>query len=143
MDWNAVALALEAKAESVGLNALDYVPDSLPNSAFYVGEMDIEPNQTFNKVREDGSRIGTDQATITCRVLIARSTDKFAIRKMRTYSAGSGMASLIQAIQSDPTLDGTVDACKVISIRGNRLFTVGADAKFYGTEFDIFVIGQA
>lgn len=142
MDWNAVALALEQKALSIGLNALDFVPDDLPNTAFYVGEMDIEPNQTFNKVRPDGSRMGTDQATITCRILVARSTDKWAIRKMRDFLAGSGDKSLIQAIQADQTLANTCDSSKVISMRGNRLFTVG-DSKFYGTEIDIFVIGAA
>ncbi len=144
MDWNKVALRLEAIAESVGLNALDYVPDSLPNTAFYVGEMDIEPNQSFNRTKPDGSRAGTDQATITCRLLVARSDDKYAIRKMRGFLAGSGAESLVQAIQATnqhPT-DGTWSGCKVASMRGNRLFTVG-EAKYYGTEIDVFVIGAA
>lgn len=142
MDWNAVALALEDKAKAVGLNALDYVPDDLPNTAFYVGEMDIQPNQTFNKVRPDGTRMGTDQATITCRVLVARSTDKFAVRKMREFMAGSGDKALIQSIQGDPTLNNTVSSSKVQAMRGNRLFIVG-EGKFYGTEIDIFVIGES
>jgi hypothetical protein len=140
MDYNAVALALEACAESVGLNAMDYVPDALPNAGFYVGEMDIDPNQTFGS--RSGTRRGTDQATITCRLLVARGTDRYAVRKMREYMAGSGVKSLLQVIQADTTLGGTVDASKVVSIRGNRLFEVG-EAKYYGFEIDVFVIGDA
>jgi hypothetical protein len=140
MDWNAIAEALEAAARSVGLNAMDYVPDSLPNTGFYVGEMDIQPNQTMGS--RTGTRRGTDQGTITCRVLVARSTDAAALRKCRKYTAGRGEFSLVQAIQADKTLDGTVDGNKVTAIRTNRLFDIGG-AKFYGSEIDVFVIGAA
>lgn len=142
MDYNAISLALEAKAKLTGLNALDYVPDDLPNVAFYVGEIDIDPNKSFGRNVAGQTRRGTDQATITCRVLVARSDDKYAIRKLRTYSAGSGDRSLIQAIQGDQSLADTVSANKVVSIRTNRLFNVG-ESRFYGTEIDIFVIGEA
>jgi hypothetical protein len=140
MDWNAIALGLEAAAETTGLNALDYVPDDLPNTAMYVGEMEIDPNITFGS--RTGTRRGTDQGTITCRVLVARSTDKYAIRKMRQYMAGSGVKSLIQAFQADKTLGGSCSSSKVARISGNRLFNVG-EAKFYGCEIDVFVIGAA
>lgn len=140
MDWNEVASGLETAAETTGLNALDFVPDDLPNTAFYVGEMDIEPNMTFGS--RAGTRRGTDQGTVTCRVLVARSSDKWAIRKMREYMAGSGIKSLIQAIQADKTLGGACDSNKVTRISGNRLFVVG-EAKFYGVEIDVFVIGAA
>jgi hypothetical protein len=140
MNWNDVASGLEAAAEATGINALDYVPDDLPNTAFYVGEMDIDVNQTFGS--RSGTRRGTDSATITCRVLVARSTGKYAIRKLREYMGGSGVKSLVQAIQADKTLGGSCDSSKVLAIRGNRLFTVG-EAKFYGVEIEVFVIGAA
>jgi hypothetical protein len=143
MDYNQVASELEAIAETCGINALDYVPDDLPNKAFYVGEMDIEPNQSFNKVKPDGSRAGTDKAQITCRVLIARSTDKHAVKKMRTYLAGGGDASLLQALQAkshDPEMPWT--GLVVTAMRGNRMFSVG-ESKFYGTEIEINVVGVA
>lgn len=142
MDFNAIATALESKAAACGLNALDYVPDDLPNTGFYVGEIDIDPNKTFGRNAPGLTRRGTDEATITCRVLVARSTDKWALRKLRKYSAGSGDEALIQAIQSDQSLNGTVHGNKVVSIRTNRLFNVG-ESKFYGTEVDVFVIGEA
>lgn len=141
MDWNAIAVALETAAKTTGINALDFVPDDLPNTAFYVGEMDIDVNKTFGS--RSGTRTGTDQATITCRVLVARSTDKSAVRKMREYCMGSGLKSLVQAIQADKTLDGTCSGAMVTAIRGNRLFEVGAGTKFYGAEIEVFVIGAA
>lgn len=143
MDWNAVALALEAVAETTGINALDYVPDELPNTAFYVGEMDITPNVTFgNRAAHPSTRTGTDEATITCRVLVARSTDKYGVRKMREYCNGGGLKSLVQAIQANKTLNGTVHGNKVAAIRGNRMFTVG-ERRFYGAEIEVYVIGAA
>lgn len=146
MDWNAVAVALETAAKTTGINALDYVPDSLPSEAFYVGEMDVDFDQTFRRMVSNGDgtfrRTGTDQATITCRILVARSTDKFAVRKMRAYMAGSGATSICEAISQDKTLGGTVHGSQVKRMRGNRLFDVGS-VKFYGVEIDVFVIGAA
>lgn len=140
MDWNEVAEGLETAARAAGLNALEYVPDDLPNTAFYVGEMDVDLNRTFGS--RSGTRRGTDQGTITCRILVARSTDKHAIKKMRRYMAGSGAMSVVQAIQADKTLNGSCDDSVVKSYRGNRLFNIG-EAKFYGVEIDVFVIGAA
>ncbi len=145
MDYNAIALALETAAETTGINALDYVPDSLPSAAFYVGEMDIEMDVTFRRrptPAEGSARVGTDQATITCRVLVARTTDKYAVRKMRNYMSGSGATSIAQAIGADRTLGGTVHASQVKRLRGNRQFDVGG-RMFYGVEIDVFVIGDA
>lgn len=145
MDWNAIASAIESIVQThTGLNALDHVPDSLPSAAFYVGEMDIEMDVTFRKRRAAGvtTRTGTDQGTITCRVLVARSTDKFAVRKMRSYMSGSGATSVAEAIANNRTLNGTVHDSHVKRFRGNRLFDVGG-AKFYGVEIDVFVIGAA
>lgn len=157
MDWNAAALKLEEIASSVtwtvtvegspvsvSINALDFVPDDLPNIGLYVGEIDIEPNQTFNKLKADGSRAGVDAATITLRLLVAKYDDKYAIRKMRAFMNGTGDASLIQAIQETNRQPATYpwSGIRVVSARGNRLFTVG-EAKYYGTEIDVYVTGAA
>jgi hypothetical protein len=144
MDWNVAALKLEAIAEGLGLNALDYVPDDLPNKAIYVGEIDIQPNQVMNRRGSDGSRMGVDSATVTLRLLVARSDDKHAIRKMREYMAGSGEDSLIQAIQetNNRHTEFPWSGIKVVSARGNRVFNVG-EAKFYGTEIDVWMTGAA
>lgn len=144
MDWNAICDALQSTAATVdGVNAFSEVPDNLPTVGFYVGEIDITPNITMRGKRAPGGpRRGSDQATITCRILVARYDDKEAQRKLRQFMGGSGMYSLIDAIELNRDLDGTVDDSVVKSIRGNRMFDVGA-TKFYGIEFDIFVIGDA
>lgn len=140
MDFNAIAEALVEKAKLTDINALEQVPDSLPSEAFYVGEIDIDVNRTFGS--RSGTRTGTDSAMITCRILVARSTEKWALRKLRTYMGGSGVSSITQALQGDKTLNGTVDSSVVKAIRGNRMFDVGG-LKYYGVEIDIFVIGAA
>lgn len=145
MDWNLVSEKLVVAAKTTGINALEHVPDSLPSGpSFYVGEIDVELDITFRRARSGGSttRTGNDQATITCRVLVAKSDDKYALKKMREYMAGSGAESIVQAIANDRTLGGSVHDSQVKRMRGNRLFQVGG-SRFYGVEIDIFVIGPA
>lgn len=144
MDWNAIskAIAYRIKQET-DLNALDHVPDSLPSVAMYVGEIDAELDVTFRR----GIRQGTDQATITLRVLVARSDDKYALRKLREYMSSPGANSVIDALAKHRQLPGetgvpTVHDSQVKRMRGNRLFQVG-ERRFYGVELDLFVIGDA
>lgn len=142
MDWNAVADGLCAAARTTGLNALEHVPDALPSVAFYVGEIDVEFDVTFRRRGGAANRRGTDQGMVTCRVLVAKSDDKHALRKLRTYMSGSGPTSLVQALSEDKTLGGVCDSSAVKTARGNRLFDVGG-AKYYGVEIEVFVIGSA
>lgn len=140
MDYNAIADALEAIARGVGLTAFSEVPDAIPSWAFIVGEMDINPNLTFGS--RSGTRRGTDEVTITCRILVGRYDDKQAQRKLREWMSGSGVTSMIQAIQADKTLGGTVHSSKVARFSGNRMYDVGG-TKHYGIELDIYAIGDA
>lgn len=142
MNWNSVADAIASIAHvASGINAIDFVPDELPNEALYVGEIDVDFDQTFRR-RQGSTRKGTDQATITIRVLVARSTDKHALRRLRTYMAGSGTSSIAEALANNRTLNGTVHDSHLKRMRGNRLFDVGG-SKFYGVELDLFVVGDA
>lgn len=139
MDYNAIALATaDIVHDATGIDALDYVPDALPNTAFYVGEMDMELDVTFRR----GIRQGTDKGTITLRILIARSTDKYALRKLREYMSSPGTKSVLDALAVNRTLRGTVHDSHAKRMRGNRLFQVG-EKKYYGVEIDLFVIGDA
>ncbi len=143
MDWNAVADALETAANTVpGINAYSEVPDAMANIGFYIGEIDVEFDVTFRRAPVGGNRRGTDQAEITCRVLVARFDDKQAQRKLREFMSGTGPTALVQALSADKTLGGTVDSSQVKSMKGNRLFVVG-EKKYYGVELMIFVIGEA
>jgi len=142
VDWNLVSDAIADLArEATGIVALEFVPDELPNEALYVGEIDAEFDQTFRR-RQGSTRKGTDQATLTIRILVARSTDKFALKKLREYMGGSGLKSVAQALANDRTLKGTVHDSHLKRMRGNRMFDVGG-SKFYGVELDLFVIGDA
>lgn len=143
MDWNAVADAVTATADTVPeINGYSEVPDDLANIGFYVGEIDVDFDVTFRRVSQGGVRRGTDSAMVTGRVLVARFDDKGAQRKLRAFMSGSGPTSLIQAFANNKTLGGTVDSSHVKSMKGNRLFNVG-EAKFYGVELSIFVVGEA
>jgi hypothetical protein len=148
VDFNAVAAGLEASAKTTGLNAFAHVPDSLPTWAFYVGEMDIDLDVTFRRRGGSSTRRGTDQATITCRVLVARFDDKQALIKLREYMGGSGPKSIVQAISDNRNLastahpDGACHDSQVKTLRGNRMFQVGQE-RYYGIELDVFVIGDA
>lgn len=139
-DLNALADHLESAANNIpGINAFSEVPDNLPNIGFYVGEIDITYDVAFRKRPQAAGRTGTDEMSITCRILVARMDDKFALRKLRTFMSGTGTTSLIQAISADRTLGGTVDDSRVESARGNRLFVVG-EKKYYGVEITLFAI---
>lgn len=139
-DLNALADYLETAADTIpGINAFSEVPDSLPNIGFYVGEIDIKYDVAFRSRPQAPGRTGTDELNITCRVLVARMDDKFALRKLRDFMSGTGTTSLIQAISADRTLGGTVDDSRMESGRGNRMFVVG-DKKYYGVEITLFAI---
>lgn len=140
MDYNEIADALAAIANGVGLRGFSEVPDAIPTWAFIVGEMDVNPNLTFGS--RSGTRRGTDEVTITCRIFVGRYDDKQAQRKLREWMSGSGQKSLIQAIQADKTLCGTVHSSKVARFSGNRMFDIGG-TKHYGIEVDVYAIGDA
>lgn len=144
MNWNAIADALEAAAKTVpGINAFSEVPDDLPTIGFYVGEIDVDLNVAMRGRRTPGGpRRGSDQANITCRVLVARYDDKQALRKLRDFMAGSGPESIIDALELDRTLAGTVDDSRCVNLKGNRMFEVG-NGRYYGIELLLFVIGDA
>lgn len=134
----ALALAANVDANVPELNALDYVPDAIPDPCFMVAEMDIEYHQTMAR-RHGGSGMG--QAMITCRVMTSRGDDENGQQQMRSFSRGAGVTSVIQAIESDRTLGGACHDLKVASVRGNRMFTVG-EKQYYGSEFGVMVIGD-
>jgi hypothetical protein len=143
MDWNAICARLAADMDALdGINAFDSVPDSIPTIAAIVGEIDIDLNVTMRKARSGTTRVGTDQANITIRILVARYNDRQALRKLREYMTGSGPMSVVQALENDRHLGGLVDDSMVKNMQGNRMFDVGGD-KYYGIELTLFVIGDA
>lgn len=143
MDWNAICARIKTDLDSIdGLNAFDHVPDSIPTIAAIIGEIDVDFDAVMRRVRTGTTRTGTDQATITIRILVARYNDRTALMKLRDFMSGSGPSSVIQVLTDDRRLGNLVDDSAVRSMKGNRLFTVGDD-RFYGIELELFVIGDA
>lgn len=143
MDWNAICKRIAVDLEPIsGINAFDTVPDAIPTIAAIVGEIDIDFDMVMRKVRSGSLRTGTDQATITIRILVARYNDRTALQKLREFMGGSGPASVAQALMDDRHLGGLVDDSALKDMKGNRLFTVGED-RYYGVELSLFVIGDA
>lgn len=143
MDWNAICARVAATVGTVpGINAFDVVPDNIPTIAFLVGEIDIDFNVTMRRARSGTTRVGTDQAMLTGRILVARFDDRQALRKLREFMGGSGPMSVVQALENDRNLGGLVDDSAVKDMKGNRLFTVGED-RYYGVELSTFMIGDA
>lgn len=141
MDFNAVATELERRAGTTGpltsgrkIVPFDIVPDALPDAAFVVGEVDITFDKTFGR--------GSDEATITCRVFVARADDAYGQRALREFMAGGGVVSIKQALETKPRyVPGVFDDLQVKRARGNRLFIIG-EQRYYGVEFDVYVIGD-
>lgn len=134
MDLNAVATGLETQVREVaGIQPYDYVPDALAGKSFLVCEIDVDFDKTFRR--------GMDELMVTCRVLIARRTERDAQRKLREFMAGGGMTSIKAAIESDKTLGGACDSLHVQRMSGNRMFTVG-EKRYYGVEIYIKIVGS-
>jgi len=143
MDWNAICAQIATDLRAIdGINAFDTVPDSVPTIASIVGEIDIDLNVTMKRARSNTTRVGTDQANITIRILVARYNDQQAIKKLRDYMSGSGPYSVVQALENDRKLNGLVHDSRVVDMKGNRLFTIGDD-RYYGIDATMFVIGDA
>lgn len=129
----------EAVSTITGLKTFSYVPDSMPEPAFMVGEVEIEFDRTFGR--------GQDEMTVTCRVLVSRADDRSGQSKLDGYLAGSGLLSIKAALEAargapgSPALGGACDDFRVERVLGYQVYTVG-DARYYGADFIVRVIGS-
>lgn len=121
-----------------GLNALGYVPDSVPEPVFYAGEAEIDFDSAFRR--------GLDEARITCRLLVARSDDRSGQEALDEYLAGSGDRSVKTALEAargapgEFALGGLAHDLHVTRVQGYRLYQVG-EVQYYGAEIIVRVIG--
>lgn len=136
MDLEAVCAGLADRARTIpGLNATSHVPDSINSPAFFPAEIDIDYDKTFG---------GSDEVTITCRVLLGRADDKASQARLRRFLS-RGARSLKRAIEGDPgvpqTLDGACDDLHVKRVQGYRYYEHNG-TKYLGAEHVVFVIGD-
>lgn len=139
-----ISLVRNALADAVrdpivpGLNALGYVPDTVPAPCFYAGEVDIDPNFVFG---------GAYLATVTCRLLVSRTDDQSGQQLLDEYLSRTGPKSVIAALlaargaPAEPALGGLADDLLIESIGAYRLYLVG-ETQFYGAEIRVRVVGS-
>lgn len=80
---------------------------------------------------------GSDQWTITIRVLVGNVSDIGAQKRLDTFLAPSGAGSIKAQVQSDRTLGGTVDTLRVTRCSGYRAYDRPGGATLLGAEWTV------
>lgn len=115
-----------------GLRVFDIVPDQVPVPAAVVGWPDrIQFDATMQR--------GKDRYTFLVRLYASRVSDRAGQDKLDSFLAKSGSSSLKAAIESDHTLGGAVDTCRVAETRGYGAYIIGG-IDYIGVEFVIDVL---
>lgn len=135
MDVTAVFQGLSDAADEIeGLRCFPFMPDSITPPTFYVLELEIAFDQTFQRGVDDFN-------PITCRLLASRATDKYGQKQLEQYMKGSGALSIKAAIEADRTLGGACDSLQVTGVRGMGQYE-HAGITYYGADFLVRVIGR-
>lgn len=131
---------LATAASSVtGLTTTPYVPDTVYEPHFYVGEFSVDFDQTFGR--------GTDQAIVECVILASRADDLTRASVLAQLLSGSGSLSIktaLEAARGAPgvgALSGACDDFHVIRIKGYGLYE-HAGTSYIGAKFVLRIIGD-
>lgn len=139
---DALAQAARAVVLPDGVRALTctgYVPDAVTEPHFFVGEYQQDFDRAMNR--------GLDEIEFTCRVLVGRQDDRAAQMLLDSMLAGSGPASLKQAIEAarggpgEYALGGLAHDLHVVRVQGYRWYE-HAGVEYVGAELIIKVIGE-
>lgn len=137
----AIAEAAEAVDTPAGVGDLTctgYLPDSIYEPHFFVGEYDQEYDRTFN---------GMDRLEFTCRVLVSHADDMAAQKTLDALLSRDGPASLKAAIEAargapgEMALGGLAHDLRVMRIQAYRWYE-HAGTKYVGAELLVEVIGD-
>ncbi len=121
-----------ALATISGLRAHDTIPELVNPPAAVVGPPDsIIYDMTFGGV--------SMRWTLVVRVYVAKVSERTAQDKLDGYIAPTGSGSIKAVIESDKTLSGAVDTCRVTECRNYGVFRVG-DIDYLGAEWVVDVI---
>jgi hypothetical protein len=134
------ALADAVRAAAIPrLESLPYAPADPPVPAFFVGEVDLDPNVTYG---------GCDRADFTCTVVVGGAEDLDGQLLLDRYLSRDGehsiRAALIEA-RGEPgelALGGAADDLKIVRINGYRSIPMGDDRNYYGATIVVHVIGS-
>jgi hypothetical protein len=133
-----LAAAVRA-AEIPYLDTYAFAPSKPSVPCFYVGEVSIDPNNTFGA--------GCDVAEVTCRVLVSSAEDADGQKLLDQYLSRTGdhsvRAALLEA-RGEPgvaALNGAADDLKIVRIDGYRMLTDPGNDTYYGADITVQVIG--
>jgi hypothetical protein len=138
----AIANAVAA-AEIPELDCFPFVPAEPPIPSFYVGEVTLDPNQSFAPTPG-----GHDEADIVCRVLSSAADDADGQARLDDYLSRSGPYSIravLNAARGLPgqlALGGTCDDFVITRIDGYRMIPTSNQGAAYGAQITVRVIGS-
>jgi hypothetical protein len=115
-----------------GLRTAAEIPD-LPNPPIAVVSLDsVTYDQAYAK--------GMTNYTFTITVIVGRSAEREAQRKLDTYIS-TGSSSIKNAIESDKTLGGNAYDCRVVSMNSVGSVTI-SDTTYLAADFTVTVIAN-
>jgi len=138
----AIAEAASTVTLPAGIRALTctgHVPDAVTEPHFFVGEYQQDFDRAMNR--------GLDEIEFTTRLLVGRQDDRAAQMLLDSMLAGSGPASLKQAIEEarggpgEYALGGLAHDLHVVRVQGYRWYE-HAGVEYVGAELIIKVIGE-
>lgn len=115
-----------------GLRPTPYAPDSLSPPAAFVALPEITYDLTTMGCKHT--------ATFPVYVVLSKVTDRTASANLAPYLAASGSQSVKAAIETDYTLDGTVDTVRVTGARPVTYTSGGVD--YLAAQFDVETEGD-
>lgn len=120
----------ERLATIIGLRVYDHIPDtiSVPMAAIAIDEV------TFHRAFRGGDPIYRFIIT----VLVARTEERTAQRKLEDFLSWSGQKSVREAIELDMTLGDRVQTC-VVERGGNIQPVTVNDATYLSVDFTVIV----
>lgn len=148
MDVAAVRLAVSNAVDEIsGLICTPYRPDSITEPAFFVGEVEVEYDETMGR--------GYDKLTLTAYLLVSRADDKSSQAALDAYLAGHGSSSVkaalyaVRGVPGTAALGGAASSCRLVRAYDYGFDTYGSNTssgvqgqKYLGVTFQIDVYGR-
>lgn len=132
-DIAAIVAGIAANLSSInGLRVQEEILDTAPVPVALIGP---PTSVTYDEVMARGA----DTYTFSVRVLVARASERRAQLSLGSYLSGAGDLSIKAAIESDPTLGGSAQTCRVTSANGVGVYPYG-DLEYLGADFALEVI---
>ncbi len=131
MNVHDVRVALAAAVQSIdGMRSSAFIPTKIvpPMAVVSVG------SGTYDDDTGGGMTL-----SLGLLVLVSRSDDRSAQARLDDYISPTGDRSIKAAVESDLTLDGTVDSVAVVGWGDPAEFEVGGTS-YVGVEFDVEAI---